>query len=206
MVRTDKHLNPVKLRVLIVDETGERAELVEQALRANGYDIAGVVLEPHELLEQVSALRPDVIVIDLDSPSRDTLEHVCIVSRDQPRPVVMFAQDDDNGMIRQAVCAGVSAYVVGGLSADRIRPILEVAVARFEQFQLLRDELQRAKTDLAQRKTIERAKGLLMRQRAIDEEQAYAEMRKLAMNQNKRVIDVAQNVLEVAELLGNGAA
>jgi response regulator NasT len=189
---------------LIVDETTERAAIVQQALRAAGYDIAGQLLDPMHLAEQVSALRPDVIVIDLDSPNRDTMEHVCAVSRSQPRPTVMFSQADDTEMIRKAMHAGVSAYVVAGLSPERIKPVMEVAIARFEQYQALREELREAKNDLAQRKLIERAKGVLMQQREMSEEQAYGAMRKMAMDRNKRISDVAESILAVAELLGRG--
>lgn len=201
MLRKSEQDKSTRLRVLIVDETGTRAETVERALRSGGYDIAGVLLEPLDLLDQVEALRPDVIVIGLDSPNRDTLEHICVVSRDQPRPVVMFAQDDNSGMIRQAVRAGVSAYVVGGVSVERIRPIVEVAIARFEEHQALRDELQRAKADLAQRKTIERAKGIVMKQRGCGEDQAYALLRKTAMSRNVKVADIAQSIVTAAQVL-----
>jgi response regulator NasT len=202
MVRKSEQGKPAALRVLLVDETAERAEIVGQALRAAGYNIAGVLLEPMDLLERVEALRPDVIVIGLDSPGRDTMEHVCAVSRSQPRPMVMFSQDDDPSMIRDAVHAGVSAYVVDGMSPERIKPIVEVAIARFEQFQALRDELTETKANLAQRRLIDRAKGVLMKQRGMSEEQAYSAMRKMAMDQNKRIADVAENILTVAELLG----
>ncbi len=202
MVKKSGQGKPAVLRVLLVDETAERAEIVGQALRAAGYDIAGVLLEPLDLQERVEVLRPDVIVIGLDSPSRDSMEHICSVSRSQPRPMVMFSQDGDASMIRDAVSAGVSAYVVDGMNPERIKPIVEVAIARFEQFQLLRDELNAAKANLAQRKQIDRAKGVLMKQRGMSEEQAYTAMRKMAMDQNKKIADVAESILAVAELLG----
>lgn len=189
------------LRVLIVDESEKRAGILERALRAEGYHIAGILSDATQLARQVETLDPDVIVIELESPSRDTLEHVCMVSRDQARPVVMFAEDKGSDVIRQAVRAGVSAYVVGGLSAERIRPIVEVAIARFEEYQALRDELARTKTDLAQRKLIERAKGIVMKQRGCDEASAYALLRKQAMQRNVKLADIAQSIITAAEVL-----
>ena len=204
MLRKLESEKQARLRILIVDESEGRAATLAHALNEVGYEIAGQLLDPLDLTERVSALQPDVVVIGLDSPSRGTLEHLCVMSRDKPRPVVMFTHDDDSGLIHQAVRSGVSAYVVGGLSRERIKPIVEVAIARFEQHQLLRDELKQAKTDLMQRKVIERAKGILMKQRGIGEQQAYEAMRKLAMGQNKRLFDVAQNILDVSSLLGAG--
>jgi response regulator NasT len=154
-----------------------------------------------QLLAQVRAVEPDVIIIDRDSPDRDTLEHVCMVTRDQPRPIVMFADDGDRMAIRAAVDAGVSAYVVGGLKAERIRPIVDVAIARFEQFQAMRQELDQTKANLAERKQIERAKGMVMKSRGVSEEEAYGLLRKLAMERNQRIAQVSENVIAMAELL-----
>ena len=189
------------MRVLLVDEDAERAELLKSALHESGYTVSLHVGAMAQLLAQVRAVEPDVIIIDRDSPDRDTLEHVCMVTRDQPRPIVMFADDGDRMAIRAAVDAGVSAYVVGGLKAERIRPIVDVAIARFEQFQAMRQELDQTRTNLAERKQIERAKGIVMKSRGVSEDEAYGLLRKLAMERNQRVAQVAENVISMAELL-----
>jgi response regulator NasT len=189
------------MRVLLVDDNAERAELLKSALHESGYTVSLHVGAMAQLLAQVRAVEPDVIIIDRDSPDRDTLEHVCMVTRDQPRPIVMFADDGDRAAIRAAVDAGVSAYVVGGLSAERIRPIVDVAMARFEQFQAMRRELDQTRTNLAERKQIERAKGIVMKSRGVSEEEAYGLLRKLAMERNQRIAQVSENVIAMAELL-----
>jgi response regulator NasT len=191
----------MQLRVLLVDENPQRAALVKSALVAAGYTVTAHLESISGLQAQVREAAPDVIVIDRDSPDRDTLEHVCLVTRDDPRPVVLFTDDGDRSMIRDAVRAGVSAYVVGGLSAERLRPVLDVAIARFEEHQALRGELDQARATLAERKLIDRAKGLVMQQRQCSEEHAYTALRKLAMDRNRRLVDVAQDVIEMAKLL-----
>jgi response regulator NasT len=191
----------MSLSVLLVDDDPERAAIVEPALREAGYEVVTVVDTATEMLAQVRARRPDVIIIDRDSPDRDTLEHVCMITRDDPRPIVMFTQDKDRALMRAALEAGVSAYVVDGLSVERVRPIVEVALARFEQWQALRRELDQAQTNLAERKVIERAKGIVMKQRRCTEDEAYAMLRKLAMDRNQRLAHVAESVITMAELL-----
>jgi response regulator NasT len=191
----------MSLSVLLVDDDPERAAIVEPALREAGYDVVTVVDTAAAMLAQVRARRPDVIIIDRDSPDRDTLEHVCMITRDDPRPIVMFTQDQDRTLMREALEAGVSAYVVDGLSVERVRPIVEVALARFEQWQALRRELDQAQTNLAERKVIERAKGIVMKQRRCSEDEAYALLRKLAMDRNQRLAHVAESVITMAELL-----
>ena len=191
----------MSLSVLLVDDDPERAAIVEPALREAGYEVVTVVDTASEMLAQVRAMKPDVIIIDRDSPDRDTLEHVCMITRDDPRPIVMFTQDKDRTLMREALEAGVSAYVVDGLSVERVRPIVEVALARFEQWQALRRELDRAQTNLAERKLIERAKGIVMKQRGCTEDEAYAMLRKLAMSRQQRLAQVAESVIAMADLL-----
>jgi len=191
----------MSLSVLLVDDDPERAAIVEPALREAGYEVVTVVDTAAAMLAQVRARRPDVIIIDRDSPDRDTLEHVCMITRDDPRPIVMFTQDKDRTLMREALEAGVSAYVVDGLSVERVRPIVEVALARFEQWQALRRELDQAQTNLAERKVIERAKGIVMKQRRCTEDEAYVLLRKLAMDRNQRLAQVAESVITMAELL-----
>ena len=137
----------------------------------------------------------------MDSPDRDTLEDMQRITSEQPRPIVMFVDESDSESIRTAVRAGVAAYVVKGSSADRIRPVLEVAVARFEEFQALKSELARAQSTLADRKIIERAKGILMEKRGFSEEEAFRMLRKMAMNQGVRLAEVARHVLAAAEII-----
>lgn len=190
------------LRVMVVDDAAERAEVVQRALRSAGYEVIAHVTSTFDLHRQVSDLKPDVIIIDTESPDRDTLENLSLVKRDAPRPVVMFTNDGDNRKIREAVRAGVSAYVVDGLAADRVRPIIDVAVARFEQFQALRSELEETEGRLADRKLIERAKGILMKSAKLGEEEAYRALRKQAMERNLQLVEVARQVIAVSELLG----
>lgn len=189
------------MRVLLVDEDMERAERLKAALRASGCTISAHVHTPENLLARVQEIAPDMIIIDRDSPDRDTLEHVCSVTRDAPRPIVLFTHDNDRVSIQAAVKAGVSAYVVGGVNTDRIRTIMDVAMAQFQEFQQLRQERDTAKNSLAERKLIERAKGIVGKQRGVGEDEAYALLRKLAMDRNQRLGQVAENVIAMAELL-----
>ena len=190
------------MRVLVVDESDERAALLREALTAAGHEVAASLSSPLELLRAVDALKPDVIVIDTESPTRDVLEHVVIVSQSSPRPIVMFANDAGGAAIRDAVRAGVSAYIVDGLDSSRVNSIVEVACARFEEYQKLKIELAEANLKLSERKLVERAKGLLMQSRGLSEDEAYHALRKLAMSKKMRLGEIAQQVIESAELLG----
>ena len=177
------------LKVMIVDEVVERAEVLQRVLTQSGYEVIAYAPSTFDLHRQVGALKPDIIIIDTDSPDRDTLENLCVVSRDEPRPVVMFTHDGDSEKIRAATQAGVSAYVVDGMSAGAHRPIIDAAVARFEQFQALKRELDDIEEKLADRKVIERAKGILMKSRNLSEEEAYRALRKQAMESNARLAE-----------------
>lgn len=190
------------MRVLVVEESAERAETLRAALREAGYEVSVSLASPLALLKTIEDVQPDVIVIDTESPSRDVLEHLVVVSRETPRPVVMFTSDDAPEKIRAAVRAGVSAYVVDGLEREKIKPIVDAAVARFEQMQMLRTQLAEANSKLAERKLVERAKGLIMKTRGLDEEAAYAALRKMAMDRNLKLGEVAQRVVDAADLLG----
>jgi response regulator NasT len=192
------------MRILVVDESDERAALLGEALTAAGHEVIALLSSPLELLRAVDALHPDVIVIDTESPTRDVLEHVVIVSQASPRPIVMFASDANGEVIRDAVRAGVSAYVVDGLDSSRVNSIVEVACARFEEYQKLKIELAEANLKLSERKLVERAKGLLMQSRGLSEDEAYHALRRLAMSKKQRLGDVAQQVIDIAELLGKG--
>jgi len=192
----------VRMRVLVVDESEERTELLRDGLRQAGCEVTASLSSPFALLESVKNERPDVIVIDTDSPSRDVLEHIVMVTQHTPRPIVMFANDGAPDTIRNAVEAGVSAYVVDGLDPARLKTIVDVAIARFENFQTLRAQLADAEGRLEERKLVERAKGMLMKSRKLDEEAAYAALRRMAMDRKLKLGEVAQRIIDAADLLG----
>lgn len=166
-------------------------------------EVVALASASDNLLDKVDRHQPDVVIIDMDAPNRDTLESLRHVQCCIPRPMVMFSQDDDTDSIRRAVQAGVSAYVVDGLQANRVRPILDAAIARFEQLRALETELDEARNKLAERKVIDRAKGLIMTQRGVTEEQAYQLMRRAAMDRNRRLIEVAESIVAAVEILGS---
>jgi len=189
------------MRVLIVDDSPGRTSVLREGLEAAGYEVAATLTSPLELLRAVDDEKPDVIIIETESPSRDVLEHVVLITRDQPRPIVMFSGDDAPDAIREAVRAGVSAYVVDGLDAARVKSIVEVAVARFDEHQRLRAELAEVNLKLSERKLVERAKGILMKARGMDEEEAFQALRRMAMDRGKRLAEIARQVIDMADLL-----
>lgn len=191
-----------KLRVLLVDERADRARDLASTLEEAGCQVVAQLIGAVDLHATLRAVQPDVVIVDMDSPDRDTLEDMQRITSEQPRPIVMFVDETDSESIRSAVRAGVAAYVVKGASPERIRPVLEVACARFEEFQTLRTELARAQSTLADRKLIERAKGLVMKARGLDEEAAYRLMRKFAMDRNLKLGDVARQLIDAADVLG----
>ncbi|MBL8489960.1 MAG: ANTAR domain-containing protein, partial [Rhodocyclaceae bacterium] len=186
------------LRVLVIDDSAGRAADICAGLALAGHQVAAVLASSRDLPAQVAAVKPDIILIETEAPSRDTLEHLAAMDRDAPRPVVVFARESGNDTIRAAIKAGVAAYVVDGLDPERLKPVIEVAIARFEEYQSLKAELAQATRKLSDRKRIERAKGLLMKSRGMDEDAAYAALRKLAMDRNKALGEVAQDVLDMA--------
>jgi response regulator NasT len=175
--------------------------ILREGLERAGHAVIAEMLPTMNLSSLVSELQPDIIIIDTQSPDRDTLEHIVVITKDAPRPIVMFSADNDTQVIRAAVRAGVSAYVVDGLSPNRVQPIIDVAVATFEELQSLRAELDSAHTKLADRKIIERAKGVLMKRKKISEEEAFRLMRKMAMDDNLKLVEVAEQVERAAKLL-----
>ena len=192
----------MSLRVIVVDDEADRAQSVRQALEGAGFVVVATFGTGADLPRKLAELAADVVIVDIDSPDRDTLEDMRRVTMEQRRPVVMFAQDGKPETIKAAIEAGVAAYVVDGLKPDRVRPVVDVAIARFAQFQELRGQLDKARTTLAERKLIEKAKGILMKRRKVDEDEAYGLMRRMAMDQKSRLIDVANKIIEAAELLG----
>lgn len=183
-------------------ELAERSRQLRIGLLENGYNIVAVLPADIFLNERLAQLQPDMIIIDAESEARDCLEHVVKATRDARRPIVLFTNDSDTTHVKDAVAAGVSAYIVADLSPERIRPILEVAMARFEHEQGLRQELAHAKTELQDRKIIDKAKGLLMERQGLSEKAAYEKLRKAAMDKGLRLGEVAQRMLDMADLLG----
>jgi two-component system, response regulator / RNA-binding antiterminator len=183
-------------------ELAERSRQLRIGLLENNYNLIAVLPADTFLTERLAQLQPDMIIVDAESEARDSLEHVVMATRDARRPIVLFTNDNDTTHVKEAVAAGVSAYIVAGLSPERIRPILEVAMARFEYEQGLRSELAHAKTELQDRKVIDRAKGLLMQRQNLSEEAAFAKLRKAAMDKGLRMGEVAQRMLDAADLLG----
>jgi response regulator NasT len=193
----DKDLN-----IVVVDASPVRAAILEEGLREAGFKRVSLISDMQALARQLYAADPDVILIDLENPSRDVLEQMFQVSRAVRRPIAMFVDQSDSSMIQASVDAGVSAYIVDGLSKKRIRPILEMTISRFNAFAALQHELEEAKSALAERKVIDRAKGILMKRRQVGEDEAYAMLRQAAMNQNRKLIDVARSIVTAADLLG----
>jgi response regulator NasT len=200
------------LRIVVVNtvpDAGEQA-LAAQARRntalrigllESGYDIVASLPADIFLPERIAQIQPDMIIIDSESDARDVLEHIVIATRDEPRPIVLFTDDQDPSSMDAALGAGVSAYIVAGLQAERVKPVLDVAMARFKRERRLLDELSDTRRQLADRKLVERAKGVLMARSGLTEEQAYQKLRSMAMNRNLKLGEVAQRILDVEDLL-----
>lgn len=189
---------------MLVDDNPERGQLVEERLRVSGYEVVAVIPSATGLLFQINQHSPDVVLIDLESPDRDVLESLAIVNHHNPRPVVMFTQEEDPLYISQAVNAGISTYMVGGINAEHVKPVIDVAIAQFKSFQALRTQLSDTMTQLEDRKVIEQAKGLLMAFQKLSEEEAHKMINKLAMDNNQRLADVARTVLATLSPKGKG--
>ena len=188
-------------KIVIVDENPVRAAILEEGLREAGFARVEHIREMQNLLARIYALDPDVIVIDLENPSRDVLEQMFQVSRAVRRPIAMFVDQSDTESIRESVDAGVSAYIVDGLKKERMRSILDLCISRFNAFSKLQDELERTKSALEDRKIIDRAKGMLMKLKGLTEEEAYVLLRSTAMREKKKIGDIAQSIITAAELL-----
>jgi two-component system, response regulator / RNA-binding antiterminator len=188
-------------KIAVVDNNELRASVVLDGLREAGHGHVTWIRDMSGLMRQLYDLDPDVVVIDLENPSRDSLEQMFQISRAVRRPVAMFVDQSDRAAMEAALDAGVSAYVVDGLKKERISAILDMAIMRFNAVARLREELEHARTALEERKIIERAKGILMKQKHLDEPSAYALLRKTAMNRNSRMIDIAQSIITAAEIM-----
>ena len=206
----------VPLRIVVVapdlvvsdptDEHGIRQAGRSRSLRIglleNGFNLVATLPADVFLADRIAQLQPDLVIVDAESAARDALEHVVMATRDERRPIVMFTNDSDTSHVNAAVAAGVSAYVVAGMAPERIRPILDVAMARFQHEEALRRELADARTELSHRKLIDRAKGLLMERHRLSEQHAYDKLRKAAMDRGLKLVQVAQRIVDAAELLG----
>jgi two-component system, response regulator / RNA-binding antiterminator len=179
----------------------QRSRWLRIGLLEGGYNIVAVLPADVFLPERLAQLGPDMIIVDAESQARDTLEHVVMATREARRPIVLFTEDDDTSHVQQAIAWGVTAYVVAGLAPDRVKPVLEVAMARFKHEEGMRQELAAARTELSGRKAIDRAKSILMRSQGIAEDEAYARLRKTAMDKGLKLAEVAQRVIDVADLL-----
>lgn len=190
--------------MLLIDDGAHRTQLIREELVRQGHEVVGVIDSALLIHDCVQRLRPDVVIVDTESPTRDTLENLAMLSARNPRPVVVFSEDGSQAPMERALKAGVSAYVIAGLQAERLEPVLQVAIARFEQDAALRAQLSKAEQQLAGRKIVERAKGVLMAQAGLDEEEAHRRLRKLAMDRGKRLVDIAQSVIDAQDLLRSG--
>ncbi|MGR3803002.1 ANTAR domain-containing response regulator [Marinibacterium profundimaris] len=189
------------LSIVVVEQDRDRALLIVDSLRDSGAHDIFVVSEETALARRIKERNPDIVLVDMASPSRDMLEELTMASGATERPVAMFVDQSDDGLTKAAIEAGVSAYVVDGLRPERIKPIMDAAITRFHMFQRMRTELEATKKALEERKVIDRAKGILMKARKIDEDEAYALMRKTAMAQGRKMADVAEAIVTAAGLL-----
>lgn len=190
------------LSILVIDDNPIRASIIEAGLREAGHVAVQVISDIEDVAKRIGEIAPDVVIIDLENPNRDVLEHFFALSRTIKRPIAMFVDKSDPAEIEAAVDAGVSAYVVDGLRKDRIKPILDMAIVRFRAYSRLQNELDAARTELQGRKIIDKAKGILMSSRGLSEDAAYALLRSTAMNQNRKIVEIAQALITASELLG----
>lgn len=197
-------MTPLALSILVIDENRIRAAVIEEGLREAGYGRVTLIHDVSGIARRIAEIEPDVIVIDLENPNRDMLENMFQLSRAVQRPIAMFVDRSDAASIEAAVDAGVSAYVVDGLRKERVRPILEMAISRFNAFSRMARELDEARSELENRKLVDKAKGILMKSRGLSEDAAYSLLRKTAMNQNRKIAEIAQSLITAAGLLGPG--
>ena len=202
-MRKIARMSSLNLSVLVVDENAPRAAMIEEGLREAGHDKVEIIRDMQGIAIKIDQFQPDVIVIDLENPNRDMLENLFQVTRAAKRPIAMFVDRSDRATMESAIDAGVSAYVVDGLRRERVKPILDMAISRFNAYSRLERALEDARNALQSRKAVDKAKGLLMRTRGIGEEEAYALLRKTAMNQNRKIGDVAESLILAAGLLGD---
>lgn len=187
------------IKVMLVDNDSGRSALLSQALLDHGYEVIARVEPGPSLLAKVSQIMPDMIVIDTESPDRDILESMYLLNEHNPLPVVMFADEDNETVIQEAIKSGVSGYIVKGVDMERVKPIMSVAIARFREYQALKDELKQTKSELEQNRLIDKAKRLLMAQKGVTEQEAYEAIRKRSMDSNQKLYEVAETIISVLE-------
>ena len=192
----------MKLKVMLIDEGSSRTQMLMDSLNEAGFEVAGRVSCKDDILAGIQEFKPDVLVIDMESPDDSIFNQLVEINNQAPKPTVFFAEKGETSVIKKAVKAGVSAFIVDGLTARRIKPVIELAIERFKEMQSLYKELIETKTSLEERKIIERAKGILMNRKNISEDESYKSLRKIAMEQNKKLIDVARSTIELSELFG----
>ena len=194
-------MSQAELTILVIDENAIRASIIEEGLREAGHERVTVIQEVNGVARTIAMLQPDVIIIDIENPNRDMMEHLFQLTRTVGRPIAMFVDRSDTASIEAAVEAGVSAYIVDGLKKERVKSILDMAVSRFNAFSRLQRELAEARSALEERKVVERAKGILMKMRGLSEEEAFTLLRQSAMNEKKKMADIAQSIVTAARLL-----
>ncbi len=191
----------VSFDVLLVSEEPSKTDTLQALLNDSGYRVTSHITTADDVIEEVNRSQPDIVVVKTEETNNYFMNQLYNLNQENPKPIVIFTDRSESGLIDGAIKAGISAYVVDGLSSERVKPVLEVARARFEQMQSLQKELKKTKSQLEERKTIERAKGLIMKSRNLSEDEAYKALRKLAMNKNQRLIEVATDVISVSEIL-----
>jgi response regulator NasT len=191
-----------KPKILLVDDSTERLQSMKTTLNECGYLEVFAMSAQGVILDEVRGVNPDIILVDVESPSRDTLEQLTLVRKEEPRPVVLFTQDQNVQSIHAAIESGVSAYLLDGISPERVRPAIEIAMATFKSFQKLRKELDQARTSLHEQKTINQAKAILMKKRQLNENDAYHFLRKLAMGRKQKISEVAHDIIALKDIIG----
>lgn len=194
-----KH-NGNSFKVLLVDSDSARSALLSQSIKDQGYEVIARVRPGPSLLANISKHQPDLVVIDTESPNRDMLESMSLLNEHNPLPVVMFADDDNDTIVREAISSGVSGYVARNSDPARVRSIMKVAIARFREYQALKSELYEVKTELEKNKLLQKAKSLLIKHKGASEEEAHQAIIKMSMEQNKPITEIAQNIISILEL------
>ena len=192
--------NKELLKVLLVDSDSARSALLSQALLDQGYEVIARIAPGPNLLANVASHMPDLVVIDTESPNRDMLESMTLLNKHHPLPVVMFSEDDSDTVVREAISSGVSGYVAHNIDAERVKSIMKVAIARFREYQALKQELVEVKTELEKSKLMQKAKSLLMKHKGATEEEAHEAILKMSMEQNKTIVEIAENIIQVLEM------
>lgn len=190
----------MKSNVMLIDEDSSRTQMLTQSLNEAGFDVVGRVACDDDIMSGIKVCKPDVLVIDMESPDNDIFNQLNEINKTHPKPIVFFAEKGESEVIKKAVKSGVSAFIVDGLTARRIKPVIELAIERFNEMQSLYKQLAESKDNIEERKIIERAKGIVMSHKKTSEDEAYTSLRKLAMEQNKKLVDIAKNVIQMSEL------